>query len=336
MSTSVIANADYIASLPKAELHLHIEGSLEPEMMFNLAQRNSIKLPYESIDELKAAYDFTDLQSFLDLYYQGMNVLQTEQDFFDLTWAYIEQCKNNNIVHTEIFVDPQGHTERGIPLSVVFKGMLDALKLAKEKYDISSMLIPNFLRHLSEESAIETLQNLKPYLDVIEGIGLDSSEVGHPPIKFKEVFKQARNLGLRVVAHAGEEGPPEYISQAIELLKVERIDHGVRISESEELIKNAALSKIPLTVCPLSNTRLKVYESMKDHVILDLLDKGLLVTVNSDDPAYFGGYINANFQALADDLSMSKEQAKQLAKNSFKASFLDEDKKQYWISQCDI
>jgi len=326
---------ELISELPKTELHLHIEGSLEPEMMFNLAERNKVQLPYQTVEEVRQAYDFTDLQSFLDLYYQGMDVLQTEQDYFDLTRAYIEKCKENNIVHTEIFFDPQGHTERGIELSVVMNGILRALDKAQSEYGISSYLIPNFLRHLSAESAMQTLQSLKPYLSDIIGVGLDSGELGNPPEKFAEVFALAREWGLKIVAHAGEEGPPDYIVQALDILKSQRIDHGVRASESESLLTRLADEQVPLTVCPLSNTRLKVYEHMSEHVILQLLQKGLLVTVNSDDPAYFGGYLNENFQALADDLSMTEEQAIQLAKNSFIASFLPNATKQEWVTKID-
>jgi len=335
MSTPTIAHSKLISDLPKTELHLHIEGSLEPEMMFNLAERNKVELPYQTVDEVRQAYDFNDLQSFLDLYYQGMNVLQTEQDYFDLTWAYIEKCKENNIVHTEIFFDPQGHTERGIELDIVFSGIKRALEKAETEYGISSYLIPNFLRHLSADSAMQTLLSLKPYLSDIIGVGLDSGEVGNPPVKFEEVFALAREWGLRIVAHAGEEGPPDYIIQALDLLKSERIDHGVRASESEDLLNRLAEEQVPLTVCPLSNTRLKVYHHMSEHVILELLEKGLLVTVNSDDPAYFGGYMNENFLALAKDLSMTAEQAIQLAKNSFTASFMPEELKHEWIAKID-
>lgn len=326
---------DFIAALPKAELHLHIEGSLEPEMMFALAERNGVALPYANVDAVRAAYDFSDLQSFLDLYYQGMGVLQTEQDYFDLTWAYFERCKADNVVHTEIFFDPQGHTERGVALDVVMAGIKKACAKAQQELAISSLLIPNFLRHLSADSAMETLLSLQPYLEDICGVGLDSGEVGNPPEKFVEVFDLAREWGLKLVAHAGEEGPPDYIYQALDLLKVQRIDHGVRASESEALMQRLADERMPLTVCPLSNTRLKVYEHMSQHVILQLLEKGLCVMVNSDDPAYFGGYMNANFEALADALAMSEQEAKQLAKNSFEASFLSQEQKQAWLNNID-
>lgn len=333
MDSSSVASLGLIKKLPKAELHLHIEGTLEPEMMFNLAARNHVSLPYDSVDALKAAYNFTDLQSFLDLYYQGMEVLQTEQDYFDLTWAYIEQCVANHIVHTEIFFDPQGHTERGISLATVFNGITQALKQAEAEYQITSLLIPNFLRHLSAESAMETLEALKPYLDDIAGVGLDSGEVGNPPEKFIAVFDLARSWGLNIVAHAGEEGPPDYIIQALDLLQAQRIDHGVRASESDSLVTRLANTNIPLTVCPLSNTRLKVYQDMSEHVILDLLGRGVMVTVNSDDPAYFGGYMNANFMALSESLSMTAKQAKQLAIHSFTASFLTDAEKIAWINK---
>ncbi len=328
-----IASPEFIAALPKAELHLHIEGSLEPELMFTLAERNGIKLPYANVDAVREAYNFNDLQSFLDLYYQGMNVLQTSQDYYDLTWAYIERCVANNIVHTEIFFDPQGHTERGIALATVFDGIESALSDARAKYDISSYLIPNFLRHLSADAAMECLALLKPFRESIIGVGLDSSERDRPPELFTDVFAMAAKMGLKLVAHAGEEGPPEYVIQALDLLNVDRIDHGVRAFESQALLERLAYEQIPLTVCPLSNTRLKVYEDMSDHPVLALLDKGLMVTVNSDDPSYFGGYMNANFQALANSLDMTKTQAAKLASNSFSASFLPAETKQGWLSR---
>lgn len=316
-----LATREFIQSLPKAELHLHIEGSLEPELMFELSKRNNIDIPFKSVEEVRAAYKFHNLQSFLDIYYAGASVLITEQDFYDLTWAYIEKCKEDNVVHTEIFFDPQTHTDRGIDFGVVINGIERALKDAKIKYDITSHIIMCFLRHLSEEAAFDTLEQAKPYLDKIKGVGLDSSEVGHPPSKFERVFTASRELGLECVAHAGEEGPTDYIYEALDLLKVKRIDHGVRCAEDEALVERLKQERMPLTVCPLSNTALCVYDEMKQHPILDLLEKGLCVTVNADDPAYFGGYMMDNFMALVEGLGMTEAQAKKLAENSLEASF---------------
>lgn len=327
-SSTTVASEAFLRSLPKAELHLHIEGSLEPELMFTLAERNNIELPYASVAEVKKAYDFHNLQSFLDIYYRCADVLRTEQDFYDLTWAYLLHCKADGVVHTEPFFDPQTHTQRGIEMGVVIKGIARALSDGHEKLGISSKLILCFLRHLSEEDAIECLEQAKPYLDCISGVGLDSSELGHPPEKFERVFKMAKDLGLKAVAHAGEEGPPEYIVQALDLLHVDRIDHGVRCSEDEALMKRLAASQMPLTVCPLSNVRLKVYEHMSEHNILELLDAGLNVTVNSDDPSFFGGYLLENFMSLAEHLNMSEAQAVKLARNSINSSFLTEEEKQ--------
>jgi len=324
-----------IERLPKAELHLHIEGTLEPEMVLDLARRNRVDLPFSTTEELASLYDFKDLQSFLDLYYQATAVLQTEQDFFDLTWAYLKQCQAENVVHTEIFFDPQSHTSRGISFDVVVNGIHRALLQAESELAISSRLIMCFLRHLPAADALETWKTAEPYLDRIHGVGLDSSECDFPPRLFKEVFALARDSGLQTVAHAGEEGPPAYIREALELLLVSRIDHGVRITEDPELLAEVAVSQVPLTVCPLSNTRLCVYADMKDHPILSLLEQGLLVTVNSDDPAYFGGYMNDNFRAVADALAPSREQIVQLAKNSFSASFLDQRVKDGWIKKID-
>jgi len=316
-----LATREFIQSLPKAELHLHIEGSLEPELMFELSKRNNIDIPFKSVEEVRAAYKFHNLQSFLDIYYAGASVLITEQDFYDLTWAYIEKCKEDNVVHTEIFFDPQTHTDRGIDFGVVINGIERALKDAKTKYGITSHIIMCFLRHLSEEAAFETLEQAKPYLDKIKGVGLDSSEVGHPPSKFERVFTASRELGLKCVAHAGEEGPTDYIYEALDLLKVKRIDHGVRCVEDDALVERLKQERMPLTVCPLSNTALCVYDEMKQHPILDLLEKGLCVTVNADDPAYFGGYMMDNFMALVEGLGMTETQAKKLAENSLEASF---------------
>jgi adenosine deaminase len=327
-SPDVVASEAFLRSLPKAELHLHIEGSLEPDLMFKLAERNNIKLPYADIEEVKKAYDFHNLQSFLDIYYQCADVLRTEQDFYDLTWAYLLHCQADGVVHTESFFDPQTHTQRGIDMGTVINGITKALKDGQEKLGISSKLILCFLRHLSEEEAIECWKQAKPFLENIAAVGLDSSELGHPPEKFERVFKMAQDLGLKAVAHAGEEGPPEYIYQALDILHVDRIDHGVRCSEDEELVKRLSDSQMPLTVCPLSNVRLKVYEHMGDHNILKLLDAGLNVTVNSDDPSFFGGYLLENFMALAEHLNMSEVQAVQLAKNSINSSFLSAEEKQ--------
>lgn len=318
----------FIAGLPKVELHLHIEGSLEPELAFELAKRNGIALPYASVESLRAAYNFSNLQSFLDIYYQGAGVLQTEQDFYDLTWAYLLRCRQDKVMHTEIFFDPQTHLERGIAFEIVLGGIRRALAEGKKTLGISSFLIMCFLRHLSEESAFETLKAAEPFLEQIDGVGLDSSELGHPPEKFARVFEKARQMGLRAVAHAGEEGPASYIWDALDILKVERIDHGVRCVEDPLLVARLAAERIPLTVCPLSNLKLKVFNSMHQHNILDLLDKGLCVTVNSDDPAYFGGYMTSNYQALADALMASKEQLRRLALNSVEASWLAEPEKQ--------
>ena len=324
---------DLIERLPKAELHLHIEGTLEPELMFSLAQKNGITLPYNSVQDLRKAYEFGSLQSFLDLYYAGASVLVDESDFFDLTWAYLLKCKAENIVHTEIFFDPQTHTKRGIAFTTVIRGIKKALQKASEELGISSYIIMCFLRHLSQEEAFETLEESLPFKDFIIGVGLDSSEVGHPPCKFKDVFQKAAKEGYKIVAHAGEEGDSSYIWDAIRCLHVARIDHGIRCEEDEKLVTFLIDKQIPLTICPLSNTKLKAIKKMSDHNILRLLHKGVLVTVNSDDPAYFGGYLNANYEALITDLHATKEDIKVLAKNSFKASFLNQDQKQWYEQQ---
>lgn len=317
-----------IQQLPKAELHLHLEGSLEPEMMFALAERNAITLPYSSVEQLSEAYQFSQLQDFLDIYYQGAGVLQTEQDFYDLTWAYLEHCKADGVVHTEPFFDPQTHTDRGVPFEVVINGIHAALRDGEKKLGISSQLILCFLRHLSEQQAIDAWQMAKPHLDKLVAVGLDSSELGHPPEKFQRVFAMARAEGLKAVAHAGEEGPAQYIWDSLDKLKVDRIDHGVRAVEDAQLMQRLIDQQIPLTVCPLSNTCLKVFEVMEQHNILQMLDAGVCVTVNSDDPAYFGGYIGANFRALQQALNMTEQQLKMLAANSIEASFLDAASKQ--------
>jgi adenine deaminase len=327
-----MALKELIQSLPKAELHLHIEGTLEPELMFTLAQKNHIELPYKSIEEVRNAYQFTSLQSFLDIYYAGAKVLITPSDFFDLTWAYLLTCKAQNIVHTEIFFDPQTHTKRGISFETVVSGISQALQKGEKELGISSFLIMCFLRHLSEQEAFETLQDSLPFKALILGVGLDSSEVGHPPSKFSRVFEEAKTIGYKVVAHAGEEGDSSYIWEAIECLHVERIDHGIRCDEDESLVKLLIEKQIPLTVCPLSNVTLKAVTSMEKHNILKLLRKGILVTVNSDDPAYFGGYLNENYEAIVEHLEISEEELKHLVRNSFKASFLEESLKQKYLT----
>ena len=324
---------DFINKLPKAELHIHLEGSLEPELMFEIGRRNGVELPYATVDEVRGAYEFDNLQSFLDIYYAGAGVLQKEQDFYDMTRAYLERCHAQNIIHVEPFFDPQTHTDRGIGFDVVVGGITRALADAEKEYHISSRLIMCFLRHLSAEAAMETLEQALPFRHLIFAVGLDSSEVGHPPEQFQRVFERALAEGFFSVAHAGEEGPPAYIRQALELLKVSRIDHGVRCVEDTELMDFLLKEQVPLTVCPLSNTKLRVFERMEDHNVLQLLEQGLLVTVNSDDPAYFGGYLNENYRALHEALGMTAEQALKLAQNSFKASFLSEEEKQFALAQ---
>jgi len=316
-----------IRDIPKAELHIHIEGSLEPEMMFDLAQRNGVELPYADVEAIHRAYRFNCLQDFLDLYYQGMSVLQTQQDFYDLTWAYLLRCREDNIVHTEIFFDPQGNTGRGIAFETVFEGIWSALQHGEQTLGITSRVIICFLRHLDQDDAIATLAQAAPYLDRITGVGLDSSEVGHPPSKFFKVFEQAGQLGLKRVAHAGEEGPPEYVYEAVDGLQVDRIDHGNRALEEQKLVRRLAEMKMPLTVCPQSNLRLGVVPEMSAHPIRRMLASGLKATVNSDDPAYFGGYMNDNFNALVDAIDLSAEEIVTLVRNSFKASFLDKEEK---------
>lgn len=325
----------FIQGLPKAELHLHIEGTLEPEMMFELAQRNSVDLPYKSVSEIREAYKFEDLQSFLNIYYQGSEVLQQAQDFYDLTWAYLQKAAAQNVRHTEIFFDPQTHTARGIAFETVYEGISQALQDGKAKLDISSQLILSFLRDLSAEKAFATLEAALPYKDNIVAVGLDSAEQGNPPSKFKAVFDRARAEGFLTVAHAGEEGPPEYIWQAINLLNVSRIDHCVRSMEDPALLDYLAEKQIPLTVCPLSNVELKVFDSMAEHNLKQLLSLGLCATVNSDDPSYFGGYIAENYQAVQSALNLSEQDLYQLAKNSFQASFLPAASKQRLISELD-
>ncbi|MBK4734227.1 adenosine deaminase [Noviherbaspirillum pedocola] len=326
---------ELVCAMPKAELHMHIEGSLEPELMFEMAERNGIRLPYASVDELRRAYAFTDLQSFLDIYYAGASVLQTERDFYDMTRAYLERAHADNVRHTEIFFDPQTHTARGIPMGVVIDGIHRALQDAQREWGMTAALILCFLRHLSEEEAFATLEQALPFRDRFIGVGLDSSERGHPPEKFARVFARCRELGLHLVAHAGEEGPPEYIRTALDVLHVERIDHGVRCLEDAELTRRVAKEGIALTVCPLSNVKLRVFDQIHDHNMLELLDAGLAATVNSDDPAYFGGYVNDNFVALFDSLPLTREHAQRLARNSFAASFLDEATRERYLKEVD-
>ena len=324
---------ELIQALPKAELHVHIEGTFEPELMFAIAQRNQIQIPYQSVEEVKQAYNFHNLQSFLDIYYAGANVLVHEQDFYDLAWAYFEKCAEDKVVHTEMFFDPQTHTERGVEFATVIAGLKRACQDAQQKLGISSQLIMCFLRHLSEEKAFETLEQALPFKDEIIAVGLDSSEVGHPPAKFERVFAKAREAGFLIVAHAGEEGPPEYVWEALHLLKVNRIDHGVRSEEDKQLMARLIAEKMPLTVCPLSNLKLCVVNDMKEHNIRRLLQQGVHVTVNSDDPSYFGGYMNDNFIAIQQALDLSNEELKQLATNSFEASFISDQEKQKWIAE---
>lgn len=321
---------ELIRALPKAELHVHIEGTFEPELMFSIAQRNQIDIPYKSVEEVKQAYNFHNLQSFLDIYYASANVLIHEQDFYDLAWAYFEKCAEDNVVHTEMFFDPQTHTDRGIAFEVVLNGLQRACDDAKAKLGITSHLIMCFLRHLSEEAAFKTLEQALPFKDQIIGVGLDSSEVGHPPSKFERVFAKAREEGFLIVAHAGEEGPAEYVWEALDLLKVNRIDHGVRSEEDPKLMQRLIAEKMPLTVCPLSNLKLCVVDDMADHNIRRLLQQGVHVTVNSDDPSYFGGYMNDNFIAIAESLDLTADELKTLAINSFEASFISEESKLAW------
>ncbi|MBT8420205.1 MAG: adenosine deaminase [Gammaproteobacteria bacterium] len=326
----------FIQSLPKAELHIHIEGSLEPELMFSLARRNGIPLRFDSIEAVRRAYAFSNLQSFLDIYYEGANVLREEQDFYDLTWAYLEKAAAQNVRHTEIFFDPQAHTDRGIAFETVISGISRALAVGRDKLAISSGLILCFLRHLSATAAMKTLEEALPYRDRIIAVGLDSSEVGHPPEKFKPVFDRAREAGFLTVAHAGEEGPPDYIRQALDILGVSRIDHGVRCMEDADLVDRLVAQQVPLTVCPLSNVKLRVFDTMADHNLKTLLDRGIRATVNSDDPAYFGGYMNENYSTAQSALGLGHQDLYRLARNSFEASFLAEDEKRELIAELDV
>ena len=318
---------DFIRGMPKVELHLHIEGSLEPELLFDLGERNNVPLRFNSVDEVRAAYDFTDLQSFLDIYYEGASVLLKEQDFYDMTWAYLLRAHADNVRHTEIFFDPQTHTDRGVPFETVVEGIHQALMAAESELGMSTRLIMCFLRHLSAEAAMTTLEQALPFKDRIVAVGLDSSERGHPPSKFADVFLRAREEGFLTVAHAGEEGPPAYIREALDLLSVERIDHGVRCVEDPDLVARLRSEAMPLTVCPLSNVKLRVFDTMADHNLGDLLELGLAATVNSDDPAYFGGYMTDNFLAVHRALELSREQYVTLTENAIAASFVDDERK---------
>ncbi len=325
----------FIAGLPKAELHIHIEGSLEPELMFELAGRNGIELPYDSVEAIRAAYEFSNLQDFLDIYYAGAGVLQTEQDFHDMTWAYLLRAREDAVRHTELFFDPQTHTDRGIAFEVALAGIDSALQRAKTEFGITSRLILCFLRHLSAEAAMATLEQALPHREKIVAVGLDSSELGHPPEKFQAVFDRARAEGFLTVAHAGEEGPPDYIWQALDLLKVERIDHGVRCMEDDALVERLVAAGTPLTVCPLSNVKLRVFDTIEDHNLAHLLARGLKATVNSDDPSYFGGYLNRNFEAVAEGLDLDRDALITLAKNSFEAAFLPAAMKAAYLAEVD-
>jgi len=325
----------WIRDLPKAELHIHIEGSLEPELMFAIAKRNNVTLPYNSVEAVRAAYQFSNLQSFLDIYYAGACVLLHEQDFYDLTWAYLQRCVAQNVRHTEIFFDPQTHTSRGIPFETVITGIYRALEAGKQQLGVSSKLILSFLRHLNAESAMETLEQALPFKDWLVGVGLDSSELGNPPEKFKSVFERALKEGFLTVAHAGEEGPPDYIWRAIELLKISRIDHGVRCLEDPQLVQYLADCQIPLTVCPLSNIKLCVFDVMANHTLKKLIEAGLCITINSDDPAYFGGYVAENFQEIRNALLLSPQEIHQLARNSFKSSFLTLEEQRSFLDELD-
>lgn len=326
---------DFLQKIPKAELHLHIEGTLEPELMFEIGNRNGIDIPFDSVQDVRRAYEFSDLQSFLDIYYQGANVLREEQDFYDMTWAYLEKVQRQNVRHVEVFFDPQTHTDRGISFQTVVSGISRALGDAEERFGMTSKLIMCFLRHLSADAALETLEQSLPFKEAIVAVGLDSSEVGHPPEKFKEVFDRARIEGFLTVAHAGEEGPPDYIWQALDLLKAKRIDHGVRCLEDPKLVDRLREERIPLTVCPLSNVKLCVFDQIANHNFKQLLEEDLCVTINSDDPAYFGGYMTENFVATQEGLDLSREDIYRVVRNSFEATFLEDDAKDRLIAELD-
>ena len=326
---------DLIQKLPKAELHLHIEGSLEPELMFRLARKNNVEIPYDSVEDVRAAYNFNNLQSFLDIYYAGANVLLTQDDFYDLTWEYILKCVEDNVIHTEIFFDPQTHTERGVAFEAIITGIKEALADAKEKYGITSCIIMCFLRHLSQEAAFETLEQAMAFKDDIIGVGLDSSELGNPPSKFKDVFKKAKEAGFKLVAHAGEEADFSYIYEALDLLNINRIDHGVQSIKSPELMQRLKDEQMPLTVCPNSNIELRVFDNYKEHNIKALLDYGLNISVNSDDPAYFKGYVNQNFVNLHENLPITEEDIITLVKNSFRSAFISDELKEAYLAKVD-
>jgi adenosine deaminase len=325
----------FIENMPKAELHLHIEGSLEPELMFELAKRNKVKLPYNSVEEVRAAYQFNNLQDFLDIYYAGTKVLVTEQDFYDLTWAYFVKANEQHIIHAEIFFDPQSHTSRGIAFETVVKGIRQAMRKAEEQFGITCHLILSFLRHLSEEDAIATLQQGLAMQDEFIAVGLDSSEMGNPPEKFQYVFEMAAEHGFLKVAHAGEEGPAQYVWDSLSLLQIDRLDHGNRAMEHDKLLSDLAYREIGLTLCPLSNLKLKVVDDLANHPVKEMLDLGIKATINSDDPAYFGGYINENFIAVSEALELTKEEIYTLAFNSFEVSFADENRKREMQVQLD-
>ena len=325
--------SSFIDRLPKAELHLHIEGTFEPELMFRIAERNGISIPYRNVDEVRAAYRFNNLQEFLDIYYQGANVLQTAEDFYDLTMAYLERIHRDNVIHTEIFFDPQTHTHRGISFDTVFDGIYSAMEEGRKKFGITYEIIMSFLRHLSEEDAFRTLEQALPHKDKIIGVGLDSSEVGNPPSKFRNVFRKAAELGFRLTAHAGEEGPPEYVYEALDILGVERIDHGNRSLEDPALTRRIRDEELVLTVCPLSNNKLQVCRDMSRHPLRRMLDLDLRATVNSDDPAYFGGYMNDNFKAAAESLDLSREDLIRLSRNAFTGSFASENRKAEMVDE---
>ncbi len=327
------AIAEFIQGLPKAELHLHLEGTLEPEMMFEFARRNDVALPYPSVDALRAAYTFRNLQEFLDLYYQGTNVLRERRDFYELTWAYMEKARLQNVRHAEVFFDPQAHTRRGVRFADVIAGIDEALRDARNRLGVSSKLILCFLRDLTAQDAVATLNEALPYKERIVAVGLDSAEIGNPPAKFKEPFARARNAGFLAVAHAGEEGPAEYVREAIDVLHVSRIDHGNRSLDDAALVARLKEARIPLTLCPLSNLRLCVIDDLARYPIRRMLEKGLLATVNSDDPAYFGGYVNENYLAIRDAIGLTREELIALARNSFEASFLDSSEKAAMIDQ---
>jgi len=324
-----------IAKLPKAELHLHLEGSFEPELMFAIARRNKVEIPYKSAEDVRAAYRFSNLQDFLDIYYAGASVLLTEEDFYDLTYAYLKRVAADNVRHVEVFFDPQTHTERGVAFSTVVEGITKALRVGEKEFGITSKLILSFLRHLSEEDAFKTFREAEPYLDWFVAVGLDSSERGHPPSKFARVFAAARDAGLKLVAHAGEEGPPEYVWEALDILKVDRIDHGNRSLEDPRLVERIVKDGLTLTVCPLSNLKLCVINDLEKHPLKQMLDLGLKATINSDDPAFFGGYVGENFTQIAQALKLSREDIVALAKNSFMGSFLSEEEKARHIKNID-